>query len=973
MEVEPIQELSLRINQLYNHPDPTTKSTANQWLQSFQKTNEAWLTSDLILKSNESSLESKLFAAQTFRSKITFDLDQLHQPQRIMLRDSLLTALSFPSIASTKVLLIQICLALADLSLQMPEWPTVVSDMITKFGKDPATVPILLQFLTVLPQEIMGNSKIRITNEWSSTQSSTLVSDTLSMYLSAQGLTNPIKTQIFICLSAWLRAGEIMADSVGTPSNLNFIFGALEDDQLFEPAVDLIVDLIHETQEIDDNMQLIERIVGCLITLKPRLIQDREDPDKMRGYCRIYVEAGEWYTPLILRLSKGLRQRKDDQTIKQLVEIYANLVETIIRHLHYPDDLDSQTGQENDDFRRFRHEIGDTLKDCCHVLGAPVCLRRSYDIILQSLSDSNAKWQDIEAALFSMRTMGAEVDEGEDEVLPLIMDLIPKLPFHPKIRYATILVLCRYTEWTNLHPAGIPFQLQYISSGFEDQSSEVKLAAAQAMKYLCRDCAKHLVSFIPQLFTFYQTVSSTLNQDDINEVTVAIAHIISAMPLPEASQAMVMFCMPLLEALQIVLNQNLPGSKELYQNLRDKFERLEIFLSVVKNFNGQLPIECFKTLEQSWLIIDGILLRYANNLKTSETVCTVLRRGLDFFGSLCLPLVPSMLDRLTISFQDSGSSSFMWITSKIVTGFSENRDANLEASIADAFEKQSGYVLPIFRSASSDTISDVIEDYIHLLTSMIENYPECLICSHSFKASFTILLASLEFLDIRILSTSLNYLREIVGHSSLEIFEPSSAATTKQRVVGRISEISGTQKQPPSAPIGFKRKLSQPIRELIGQNGYLICDVLLRRALDENFPEDLVSEVILIFKLMSENFMHSKNNNNENFQNLSGTSDNSTKSFGGGRFDMNVWIVGCLENMSERNLSLREEKRSLILSFKESVNQLGLTQGLTSSCNLGDVGEVGKRNGVLIKELILNLIKICKKERERERARERFS
>lgn len=48
-------------------------------------------------------------------------------------------------------------------------------------------------------------------------------------------------------------------------------------------------------------------------------------------------------------------------------------------------------------------------------------------------SNSNVKWQDIEALLFSMRTMGAEVDLKEDGVLPMIMDIIPILPAHPKI------------------------------------------------------------------------------------------------------------------------------------------------------------------------------------------------------------------------------------------------------------------------------------------------------------------------------------------------------------------------------------------------------------------------------------------------------------------------------------------------------------------------------------------------------------
>ena len=46
---------------------------------------------------------------------------------------------------------------------------------------------------------------------------------------------------------------------------------------------------------------VIQLILCFLIALQPKLTQDRDDPDKMRGYYRIFVEAGEWYTPLILR------------------------------------------------------------------------------------------------------------------------------------------------------------------------------------------------------------------------------------------------------------------------------------------------------------------------------------------------------------------------------------------------------------------------------------------------------------------------------------------------------------------------------------------------------------------------------------------------------------------------------------------------------------------------------------------------
>jgi transportin-3 len=58
------------LQQLYNDPDPSVKSGANEALQHFQKTQEAWNTANTLLLTQDLPLESRLFAAQTFRKKV---------------------------------------------------------------------------------------------------------------------------------------------------------------------------------------------------------------------------------------------------------------------------------------------------------------------------------------------------------------------------------------------------------------------------------------------------------------------------------------------------------------------------------------------------------------------------------------------------------------------------------------------------------------------------------------------------------------------------------------------------------------------------------------------------------------------------------------------------------------------------------------------------------------------------------------
>ena len=335
------------------------------------------------------------------------------------------------------------------------------------------------------------------------------------------GVTTIVQAEIFRCLSSWLTAGEINASSLASTPLLGYAFEALASDDLFDVAVDVICDIIHETQEVDDNREIIGVIVPQVIILEPLLTTWTDDSDKIRGLARIFAEAGETYRGLILhhtetffplvkaighcsahpdldvvpitfpfwmRLAQSIGKKPSVSPLFH--EAYQSLMSIIIRHLHFPTTAVSQTSQEAENFRHFRHVMGDTLKDCCVVLGADSCLMTAYGLVTNALSrdPSTLSWQEVEAPLFSMRSMGAEVDPDDEKVVPKIMELIPNLPNHPRIQYATLLLIARYTEWTSKHPDYLPTQLQYVSAGFDSPEEDVQMAAGQALKYLCQDC-----------------------------------------------------------------------------------------------------------------------------------------------------------------------------------------------------------------------------------------------------------------------------------------------------------------------------------------------------------------------------------------------------------------------------------------------------------------------------------------------------
>ena len=332
-------------------------------------------------------------------------------------------------------------------------------------------------------------------------------------------------------MTSWLT--ELPIAQITATDLAHTAFESLFNEELYEAVVDFIVAMLRETREVYENKESIQVLYNELVLVTPKIGSLGTDPDTFRGIVRLYAEAGEAWVVLIAHrpvdyrflvqtiaectqyhedldvtkitfnfwyeLTQLITVEKHKTARETFTDIYAGLVDTMIMHLHYPDgndrsDIFSGDRVAEDKFRDFRHEMGDVIKDCCRVVGGAKCLFKAYtavhNVLQQQARGEPIRWQNIEAPLFSMRMMAREVDTEENEVVPEVMKLLVQLPEHDKIRYAATLVLGRYTEWTANHPEYLEFQLNYISSGFENSSKDVISAAAQALKHFCQDCKK---------------------------------------------------------------------------------------------------------------------------------------------------------------------------------------------------------------------------------------------------------------------------------------------------------------------------------------------------------------------------------------------------------------------------------------------------------------------------------------------------
>ncbi|KAJ7225605.1 armadillo-type protein, partial [Mycena pura] len=857
-----IQAVLSAIDVFSRAPDKLSLDQANTWLQDFQHSPEAWATCNVLLLTPDAPPAAKLFAAQTFRTKVTYDLHEVDPANLPNFRDTLVAALE-RNHAGPRAVIVQLCLALAGLALQFPAWSDAVQSMIDSFGRNPATVPALLLFLTVLPEELNHNHRIPITDDEYAERAANLLAanskqvlDLLAMYLRATGVTSAVQSQVFQCLRNWLVAGEVRVTDLTKTPLFACAFEALASDDLFDSVVDVICELIHETQEIDENMPAIELVVPRLIALKPQLVEQRDDPEKIRGYARIFSEAGETYRVLLLQHPETffpiveaigecsaypdldivpitfsfwmrLAQTVGKKPSPLFLDAYRALMGVIIRHLHFPPDSAPLSGQEADDFRSFRHVMGDTLKDCCTVLRTDTCLLATYEMITTALSRSPEaiSWQEIEAPLFAMRSIGAEIDHSDNNAVPKIVNLIPSLPNHPRVRYAALLIIARYTEWMNLHPEYISAQLQYVSAGFEDADSEVCGAAGQALKYLCQDCKQHLVDFLPQLHTFLSTTGGKLLQDDRRQVYEAIAYVISAMPMVRAAESLRTFSVDILAQVHAATIKTTAVTKEELQTISDGLDNLEVMLHVIQGYGEELPPACHNSCEEAWTVLNAFLAKCGGDYDIAERTTRVLRHGITLFGDAALPVAPSVVARMSFAFEATGYPSYLWIAGKVIHRYGNEEDADLRGSFQEVYERSTNSIVSLLQSKSASDIPDVMEDYLRMLNSMVPVAPDIFFQSSAFPLAFRTAMAALALVQTDIIFASLDLFLLILTHDCLN---PNPSVPL-----------------PPKFPI-----YASAIQAVVLKDGFELLSHILN-GLVGDFPEDSLSIVVSIFRAFS--------------------------------------------------------------------------------------------------------------------------
>ncbi|VDK71439.1 unnamed protein product [Litomosoides sigmodontis] len=539
-----------------NGSDSAACSKASIWLGEFQKSIYSWSICDRILSEHRDSTAS-YFAAQTMRQKLLHSMKELPSSSYLSLRDSLINHLrnyeSYP-LERNSVIITQLCLALSDLYLQVPEWTNFVTEILERFGT-PDKTPVLLAFLKTLPEEVqsshlrIGENRRRTINTELAQKTQTVIQFLVGCYSQVcafNGNDDAILKRVLSCFSSWLLNPLIPTDDIATSDLLKYVFSLLQNpnspSSLHDSACECIVSALYRAEDTNVNralaMAMQTACYGMADSFSMAVAND--DFDRLQGYARVFCELNEsllecmirepgqglgdfrsiemllllagyhdynlvemtfniWY-----RLSEYLYERNDDDLNAQFKPYIERYIMALYKHCRFDTDQED-IPDENDDFVEFRGQVSDTLKDVVFIVGTDRCIQ-SMVSILQSVSSGS--WDESEAALYIISVIVHNVLPTEETVVPLLVHAVLVMPAvsHPILTNTSIKLLGNLIDWLQENKQ---YQEPCVTWLLDKMQKPCFVRAASESLYgICEKCESNCLNYFDSIFAIIPLLES---------------------------------------------------------------------------------------------------------------------------------------------------------------------------------------------------------------------------------------------------------------------------------------------------------------------------------------------------------------------------------------------------------------------------------------------------------------------------------
>ncbi|XP_013416764.1 transportin-3 [Lingula anatina] len=767
-----IETVLQAIHALYHHPDPAGKEKASVWLGELQKSVFAWQIADHLLQQNR-DLESCYIAAQTMRTKIQYAFHELPPATHQSLRNSLLDHISKTNAGTNQVIVTQLCLALADLALQMATWKNAARDLIDRFSGNVDHVHCLVEILTVMPEEVNSRSLRLGANRRSEiidelTETAPMVLQLLAVCRENFSQEEKMQTKIFRCLASWFNVAAVPQDLIVQSPMLTAPFQALVllgcSSTLHEAATDCVCAALYCTEDSKEMKVLSEALFQAVMTLTDayHMSVAQEDLDKSINFCRIFTEMAESFLEAMLktpnqglgdfrtleilctcvghhqyeiaeitfnfwyRLSEMLYQRNDEIMNRMFSPYIQRLIIALCRHCQLDPDHDSLP-DENDDFGDFRARVSELIKDVVFLVGSANCFAQMFDSLKNQSSETS--WDVSEAALFVMCAVAKFILPDENEIVPQVLQAILHLPesAHIAVKYTSVQLIGELSEWIEQHPDVLEPVLQFLMVCLHVPS--LASVSASALLYICEQCKQRMTDHFAGLMQIIQAIDSfNLDNDAAVGLLKGVSLILAKLPHEKITEGLKEMCILQITPLQKILDDSAKdtGSKA------DPTVWLDRLAAIFRHtnptvINGQLH-PCQPVVQEVWPVLSRACHHYQADVKIVERCCRCIRFAIRCVGkgsaALLTPLVTQMVEMYSLH----QHSCFLYLGSILVDEYGE--EEGCQQGLLDMVKAFMG---PAFKQLEEPNgfrnHPDTVDDWFRLCLRFIQRAPQVILQS----------------------------------------------------------------------------------------------------------------------------------------------------------------------------------------------------------------------------------------------------
>lgn len=764
---------------LYNNPDVSGKEKSSLWLGELQRSVHAWQIADQLLTHHQ-SMESCYFAAQTMRSKIQYAFHELPANVHESLRDSLLEHAGKVTADTAPAIVTQLCLALADLALQMVTWKGATNDLVSKFGNSISTMHFLLEVLTVLPEEISSrslrlgaNRRREVIDELK--ESSTVVLQLLCSCLKGMSSDPRIQVKVFRCLGTWFSVDALPQEAVVQSGLLMAPFKALVakdcTSTIHEAASDCICSALYCVEEIDKHQLMAEGLYQAVLTLPDayHMSVAEEDIDKSLNYCRIFTELAESFLEVIVetpnqglgdfkvlelllmcighhqyevaevtfnfwhKLSEELYQRNKTELNDVFKPYVQRLIIALCRHCQMDPDHEG-VPDESDDFFEFRMRVSELIKDVVFIVGSSTCFTHMFSSLKSQTSE--ASWDLSEASLYVMAAVARNILPDENDLVPQVVQAVLSIPSsaHVAVRYTTLQLIGELCEWIDKHPQVIDPVLQFLLAGL--QEPRLSSVSAQALQSIASTCRDHMKSHFHGLIQIAEAMDTfNLSSEAAIGLLKGVSTILARLPNEELKDGMKKLCSFQVNPLSKLVAEETPAPKQ--GSPADPTVWLDRLAAIFRHtiptiYNGQIH-PCQTVIHELWPVLSEACSKYQADNRIIERCCRCIRFAVRCLGKSSLPLLTPLVTQMVSLYQVHPHSCFLYLGSILVDEY--GADSECIKGLLDMLQAFCGPTFKLLEEQNGlRNHPDTVDDLFRLSLRFIQRSPLSFLQGHVVKS-----------------------------------------------------------------------------------------------------------------------------------------------------------------------------------------------------------------------------------------------